>query len=169
MTLLAAAPSSSSRRDGFLVLCLLATWLIWGSTYLAIKFALVSFPPFFQMGSRFLLAGALLMGWVAWRGGPWPTLKQWGHALIVGTLMLGGGMGGTAVAEQSVGSGLVVAFLAATPMVIALLNRLWGVRSTWREILGIAVGMLGVLLLVRGAGFSAAPQGLLAIATASAS
>ena len=169
MSLFAAASPSSLRRDGFLILCLLATWLIWGSTYLAIKFALVSFPPFFQMGARFLAAGALLMGWVAWRGGPWPTLKEWGHALIVGTLMLGGGMGGTAVAEQSVSSGLVVAFLAATPMVIALLNRLWGVVPTWREVLGIAVGMLGVLLLVRGSGFSAAPQGLLAIATASAS
>ena len=169
MRLLVAATPSSTRPEGFIVLCLLATWLIWGSTYLAIKFALVSFPPFMQMGTRFLVAGALLMAWVAWRGGPWPTAKQWWHALIVGTLMLGGGMGGTAVAEESVSSGLVVAFLAATPMVIALFNRLWGVVPSWRDITGIAIGMVGVLLLVRGAGFSAAPQGLLAIIVASVS
>lgn len=84
MNSLAAASPSSTRRDGFLILCLLAVQAgLWGSTYLAIKFALVSFPPYLQMGSRFLVAGALLMAWVAWRGGPWPTAKQWGHALIV--------------------------------------------------------------------------------------
>ena len=58
-----------------LLLCLAATWLIWGSTYLAIKFALLSFPPFFQMGTRFLAAGALLMAWMRWRGAAWPTRR----------------------------------------------------------------------------------------------
>ena len=52
------------RSRPLLLLCLAATWLIWGSTYLAIKFALLSFPPFFQMGTRFLAAGALLMAWM---------------------------------------------------------------------------------------------------------
>jgi drug/metabolite transporter (DMT)-like permease len=93
-------------------MCLAATWLVWGSTYLAIKFALVSFPPFFQMGTRFGFAGALLMVWTRWRGAPWPTRAQWRNALVVGTLMLGGGMGGTAYAEvryprQSRGLGFV--------------------------------------------------------------
>ncbi len=80
-----------------LLACLAATWLIWGSTYLAIKFALVSLPPFFQMGTRFLAAGALLAAWLRWRGTPWPNARQWRHATIVGALMLGGGMGGTAL------------------------------------------------------------------------
>ena len=99
-----------------LLMCLAATWLVWGSTYLAIKFALVSFPPFFQMGTRFLFAGALLMAWKRWRGAPWPDRRQWRHALFVGTLMLGGGMGLVAVAQQHIGSGLIATFIAVVPM-----------------------------------------------------
>src|SRR5512133_1511018 len=94
--------------------CLLATWVVWGSTYLAIRFALVSFPPFLQMGTRFLAAGALLAAWIAWRGARGgagaprlPTWREWRNAAIVGTLMLGGGMGLTASAEQHIGSGLI--------------------------------------------------------------
>ncbi|WP_395693190.1 EamA family transporter [Piscinibacter sp.] len=149
-----------------LLLCLAATWLIWGSTYLAIKFALVSFPPFFQMGTRFLAAGALLMAWMRWRGAAWPTRRQWRNALIIGTLMLGGGMGGTAVAETSVGSGLVVAFIAVVPLMIAALNLIWGVKPGRLELAGIVVGLAGVLMLTQGAGFQASPAGLAAIAIA---
>lgn len=152
--------------DGLLIACLAATWLVWGSTYLAIKYALISFPPFLQMGSRFLVAGALLMGWVLWCGGPWPTARQWWHALIVGALMLGGGMGGTAMAEQTVGSGLVVAFIAVIPLMIAALNLVWGLVPTRREMAGIAIGLVGVLMLTQGAGFQASPAGLTAIAVA---
>jgi drug/metabolite transporter (DMT)-like permease len=152
-----------------LMLCLAATWLVWGSTYLAIKIALVSLPPFFQMGSRFLVAGALLAAWMRWRGAPWPSRRQWLHALAVGGLMLGGGMGGTATAEQTVGSGLVVAFIAVMPLMIAGLNLLWGERPTWIESLGIAFGLVGVLLLTQGQGFGASPAGLVAISVACAS
>ena len=146
-----------------LLMCLGATWLVWGSTYLAIKFALVSFPPFFQMGTRFLFAGALLMAWMRWHGAPWPDRAQWRNALLVGALMLGGGMGGTAYAEVSVGSGLVVAFIAVSPLMIAALNRLWGVVPSRLEIAGILVGLAGVLMLTQGAGFQASPAGLAAI------
>jgi drug/metabolite transporter (DMT)-like permease len=147
--------------------CLAATWLVWGSTYLAIKYALVSLPPFFQMGTRFVAAGAVLLAWMRLaRGAPLPTLKQWRNALVVGSLMLGGGMGGTAVAEVSVGSGLVVAFIAVVPLMIALVNLLFGVRPGTRELVGIGIGLAGVLLLTQGAGFQASPQGLAAIATA---
>ena len=147
-------------------LCLAATWLVWGSTYLAIKVALVSFPPFLQMGSRFLVAGALLAAWMRWRGAPWPSGRQWLHALVVGGLMLGGGMGGVGHAEQSVGSGLVVAFIAVVPLMIALLNACWGVRPSWLEAAGIAVGLAGVLLLTQGHGFQSSPAGLAAICIA---
>ncbi|MBX3604653.1 MAG: drug/metabolite exporter YedA [Piscinibacter sp.] len=147
-------------------LCLAATWVVWGSTYLAIKFALLSFPPFFQMGTRFLCAGALLLAWMRWRGAAWPTRTQWRNALAVGTLMLGGGMGGTATAEISVGSGLVVAFIAVVPLMIAALNRLWGVKPGRLELAGIVVGLAGVLMLTQGAGFRASPAGLAAIAIA---
>lgn len=152
-----------------LLLCLAATWLVWGSTYLAIKVALVSLPPFVQMGSRFLVAGALLALWMRWRGAPWPSRRQWLHALIIGGLMLGGGMGGTATAEQTVGSGLVVAFIAVMPLMIAGLNLLWGEKPTRLESLGIAFGLVGVLLLTQGQGFGASPMGLVAISVACAS
>jgi drug/metabolite transporter (DMT)-like permease len=81
-----------------IVACLAATWLVWGSTYLAIKFALLSFEPFWQMGTRFVAAGGLLALWLRWRGQPWPDARAWRNALVVGSLMLAGGMGGTAVA-----------------------------------------------------------------------
>lgn len=162
---LKTAPGLSAK----LMLCLAATWLVWGSTYLAIKVALVSLPPFFQMGSRFLVAGALLAGWMRWRGAPWPSRRQWLHALVIGGLMLGGGMGGTATAEQTVGSGLVVAFIAVMPLMIAGLNLLWGEKPTRLESLGIAFGLVGVLLLTQGQGFGASPTGLVAISVACAS
>ncbi len=164
-----AAPALATSRAGLsplVIACLAATWLVWGSTYLAIKFALVSFPPFVQMGSRFLVAGGVLLAWMAWRGAPMPTRRQWLHALAVGTLMLGGGMGGTAYAEQTVGSGLVVAFIAVVPVVMALLLTLWRVFPTQQEALGIAVGLGGVLMLTQGAGFQASTAGLVAIAIA---
>ena len=162
---LKTAPALSPK----LMLCLAATWLVWGSTYFAIKLALVSLPPFFQMGSRFLVAGVLLAGWMRWRGAPWPSRRQWLHAVVIGGLMLGGGMGGTATAEQTVGSGLVVAFIAVMPLMIAGLNLLWGEKPTRLESLGIAFGLVGVLLLTQGQGFGASPTGLVAISVACAS
>ncbi|TMH46080.1 MAG: permease, partial [Betaproteobacteria bacterium] len=147
--------------------CLAATWLIWGSTYLAIKWALISLPPFFQMGTRFLVAGGLLMAWMRLaRKESWPTRAEWRHAFFVGTLMLGGGMGSTAYAEQSVDSGLAVAFIAVVPIMIAAINTLWKVYPSRLEATGIAVGLAGVLMLTQGAGFRASPQGLAAIAVA---
>ena len=147
-------------------LCLAATWVVWGSTYLAIKYALISFPPFLQMGSRFLVAGVLLAAWMRWRGAPWPSLVQWRNAFIVGALMLGGGMGGTANAEVSIGSGLVVAFIAVIPLLIALLNLIWGVKPSRLEAAGIALGLVGVLMLTQGSGFRSSPEGLVAICIA---
>jgi len=93
--------------------CLAATWLIWGSTDLAIKWALISLPPFFRMRARFLVAGALLLASMrVVRKAPSPTRRQWAHAASIGLPMPGGGMSGTAYAERTVESGLVVAFIA---------------------------------------------------------
>jgi drug/metabolite transporter (DMT)-like permease len=147
--------------------CLAATWLVWGSTYLAIKFSLESFPPFWGMGTRFVVAGAVLLAWMRFaRGAAMPTKAQWLNALAVGALMLGGGMGGTAFAEQTVGSGLVVAFIAVVPLMIALVNLAFGVVPRRLEAAGIAVGLAGVLLLTQGQGFQSSPAGLVAITIA---
>lgn len=154
-------------RPSLLAPALLACYLIWGSTYLAIRFALVSFPPFLQMGTRFLTAGVLLMAWLLWRGKDrLPTVPEWRNALVVGTLMLGGGMGLCASAEQHIGSGLIAAFIAITPMIVCGWGLLFGQRPTRLEFTGMAVGVAGVLMLVRGASFSASPAGIAYIAGA---
>ena len=149
------------------VACLAATWVIWGSTYLAIRFALVSFPPYFQMGTRFLVAGVGLALWMRLaRRASWPDGRQWRNALVVGTLMLAGGMGSVAVAQQTVGSGLVVVFIAVVPLLIVLINLFWRVIPGRLEVAGIGVGLAGVVMLTQGAGFQSSPAGLLAMVTA---
>jgi drug/metabolite transporter (DMT)-like permease len=159
-------PPSAPTLSPLVVACLAATWLIWGSTYYAIKLALMSLPPFVQMGSRFVAAGLLLLAWTTWRRAPMPSRRQWVHAAIVGFLMLAGGMGGTAYAEQTVGSALVVAFIAVVPVLIALLWMIWGRFPTRREALGIGIALAGVLVLTQGAGFQSSGAGLAAIAIA---
>jgi drug/metabolite transporter (DMT)-like permease len=149
-----------------LVACLAATWLIWGSTYLAIKFALESFPPFYQMGSRFLVAGLLLIAWLKLRGRPLPTLLEWRNAAIIGTLLLVSGMGFTAYAEQTVASGLIVAYIAIIPIIVTAMNLPFGVKPTRLELAGMLVGVAGVLMLVQGQAFTASPAGLAAITIA---
>jgi len=161
-----STPPAPAQAATLLVPALLACYLVWGSTYLAIRFALVSFPPFFQMGTRFLAAGALLMAWMAWRGTPLPGRAQWRNAAVIGTLMLGGGMGLTASAEVHIGSGLIAAFIAVVPMLVCGWGLLFGQRPGRLELLGMAVGLAGVLLLVRGTSFSAAPAGVACIAGA---
>src|SRR6478609_9319541 len=169
-----APASASSLTPPLLVPALLACYLVWGSTYLAIRYALVSFPPFFQMGTRFLTAGALLMAWVLWRGrrhgytgaARLPTAAEWRNALVIGTLMLGGGMGLTATAEQHIGSGLIAAFIAVVPMLVCGWGLLFGQRPSRLELAGMVVGVAGVLLLVSGASFSASPLGIACIAGA---
>jgi drug/metabolite transporter (DMT)-like permease len=149
-----------------LLACLAATWIIWGSTYLAIKFALVSFPPFYQMGSRFLVAGLLLLVSLKLRGRALPTLVQWRNAAVIGTLLLVSGMGFTAYSEQTVASGLVVAFIAIIPIIVTAMNLPFGVKPTRLELVGMLVGLAGVLMLVRGEAFTASPTGLAAITIA---
>jgi drug/metabolite transporter (DMT)-like permease len=163
---------SDARHTGFgqrafsplVVACLAATWLIWGSTYLVIRFALVGFAPFFLMATRFVTAGALLMGWQLARGAKPPSMTEWRNALLVGTLMLGGGMGGTAYAEQTIASGLVVAFIAVVPMLLIVINLAFKVYPRRSDLVAVGVGLGGVLMLTQGAGIHGSPAGLLAIA-----
>jgi drug/metabolite transporter (DMT)-like permease len=149
-----------------LIACLAATWLIWGSTYLAIKFALASFPPFYQMGSRFLVAGLLLIAWLKLQGRVLPTLIEWRNAAIIGTLLLVSGMGFTAYSEQTVASGLVVAYIAVIPIIVTAMNLPFGVKPSRLELVGMLVGLAGVLMLVQGEAFTASRAGLVSITIA---
>jgi drug/metabolite transporter (DMT)-like permease len=156
----AVAPRSLSP---LVLACLAATWLVWGSTYLVIRFALVGFAPFFLMATRFVVAGAVLMGWQLARGAALPTAREWRNASLVGTLMLGGGMGGTAYAEQTIASGLVVAVIAVIPILLVVINLAFGVYPRRSELLAVMVGLAGVVMLTQGSGIHASPAGLLAI------
>ncbi len=158
--------TSLPRRDALLLPALLACYLIWGSTYLVIHYALQSFPPYFQMGSRFLAAGGLLMLWLVVRQKPMPSRTAWRNALATGVLMLGGGMGLTAQASLHIGSGLIATFIAVVPMLTCGWGLLFGQRPTRLELLGMATGLLGVGLLVQGASFTASPIGLACISGA---
>jgi drug/metabolite transporter (DMT)-like permease len=107
------------------------------------------------------------MAWLLARGkDPLPTPREWRNSFVIGALMLGGGMGLCAASEQSIGSGLIAAFIAVTPMVVCIWGLFVGQRPSKLEFAGMGVGVGGVLLLLRGASFSAAPQGLACIAGA---
>ena len=143
--------------------CLGATWFLWGTMYLAIKWALASFPPFCQMGSQFVVAGAVLALVARARGSAWPSMKEWVGGAIMGTLLISGGYGFMAVAEGSVGSGLVVAFTAIVPTMVVLAEWPYGVRPDRRQAAGVAFGLVGIVMMMQGQAFSASLAGLLAV------
>jgi drug/metabolite transporter (DMT)-like permease len=148
--------------------CLAATWFLWGTMYLAIKWALVSFPPFYQMGSQFVVAGAVLACLARVRGAAWPTARQWLGGALMGALLISGGYGFMAVAETSVGSGLVVAFTAIVPTMVVLGEWPYGVRPDRRQVVGVALGLTGIVMMTQGQGFGASLGGLLAVITSCA-
>jgi drug/metabolite transporter (DMT)-like permease len=160
-TALATRLPTTSSLSPLLIACLAATWLVWGSTYLAIKYALISFPPYFQMGTRFLVAGGLLLAWMRWRGTPMPNRAEWRCADLRHP-----DAGGWAPQCRNRSLRLVVAFIAVLPLMIALVNLCYGVRPGRLEAAGIAVGVVGVLMLTQGASFQASTHGLIAVTVA---
>ncbi len=160
--------STASTWSPVIVTCLGATWFLWGTMYLAIKWALASFPPFYQMGTQFIVAGAALATIARVRGARWPTAKQWLGGAILGALLISGGYGFMAVAETSVGSGLVVAFTAIVPTMVVLGEWPYGVRPNRRQAMGVALGLAGIVMMTQGQGFGASFAGLLAVITSCA-
>src|SRR5512139_1644919 len=158
-----------------IALAFAAIYLIWGSTYLAIRFAIETIPPFLMGGVRFLLAGGVLYAVLRWRGVRAPSRRQWQAALIVGGLLLFGGNGGVIVAEQYVPSSLAALIVAMVPLWMVLLNWWRGdrARPNAGTALGVGLGLAGIVLIA-GPGQSAAegavnPIGLLILMLASLS
>jgi drug/metabolite transporter (DMT)-like permease len=127
-----------------------ALYLIWGSTYLAILFAIGTMPPLLMAGARFLFAGLILYGIARWRGAPKASFAHWRTALIIGGCLLLCGNGGVTLAEQYVSSGLASVIVATVPIYIALLAWWTGIapRPTPIVWLGLAGGFAGVVILL---------------------
>ncbi|MDH3298354.1 MAG: EamA family transporter, partial [Gemmatimonadota bacterium] len=142
-----------------------AIYLIWGSTYLAIKLAIATLPPFLMLSFRFTPAGLILYAFLRWRGIPAPTRREWVAAAGVGTLMLAGGTGAVAWAERSIHSGLAALLVAAVPMWMVLFDWLGPARRrpTRRVLVGLTVGFIGVSLIVGPAWEGAGMAGLGAV------
>jgi drug/metabolite transporter (DMT)-like permease len=127
-----------------------AIYLIWGSTYLAIRIGLETMPPFLLAGTRFMVAGTLLYAWLRLRGVPRPTDAQWWQAALTGTLMLVCGVGGVTWAEQRVPSGAAALLAATVPMWMTMIDT-WVLRCSRGGapvVAGLAVGLAGVAVLV---------------------
>ncbi len=134
-----------------------AVYVIWGSTYLGILWAIETMPPLLMASVRFLTAGAVLYGWSAARGAPRPTGAQWRVAAVAGTLMLAGGNGAVVVAEQWVPSGLTALLVASVPLWLVVLDALFGSRTrpSRRAQAGLLAGFAGVALLAGSPGVGA--------------
>lgn len=164
----ASPPLVQSPVSAFAVAAALAVlYLVWGSTYLGIRFALEGgWPPLLMAGSRFLVAGGLLFAVLRLRGVPMPTRRQWRNSAFMGALLLGLGNGMVCIAEQSVSSGLAAVAVASAPLWIALFATLRGQRSNRLEWLGLGIGFVGVLWLNAGSSLAATPVGLVALLVA---
>lgn len=158
-------PSDTHAPTGTaVILALAAVYIIWGSTYLAIKFALEGgFTPFWLGGIRFLIAGGVMFAVLRLRGEPMPTRAQWRNAGTMGILLLVFGNGFVNYAEQSVSSGLAAVAVASAPIWIALFARMKGDRPTRLEWVGVMIGFVGVIWLNAGSSLRASPAGLIAL------
>mgnify|MGYP000386243585 CR=1 FL=1 len=145
----AVRTSSSRGKRVKIVVAFLTIYLVWGTTFLAIRIAVETLPAFMMAGLRFFLAGSvMLVIWLA-RGGYFPSLRHWRSAAIVGGLMLTGGIGLVSFAEQRVSSGLAALMVATIPVWITLLEWLGfgGKRPGTKTFVGLGLGFAGVALL----------------------
>ena len=133
-----------------LFLALAAVYLIWGSTYLAIRFAIETLPPFAMAAVRFLVAGSILFAYSLARGEKNPSRGAWGSALVVGILLLVGGNGGVVWAEQRIDSGIAALLVTTMPFFLVLVTALLpgGRPPTARMLVGLLVGFAGVVVLL---------------------
>ncbi len=159
----ATLPAGHARERWLILAALLSLYVVWGSTYLAIKWALVGFSPFAMAAIRFASAGLLFFAWLRLRGVPAPTWAQWKNMAVMGTLLLGVGNGLVCYAEQYVGSGLAAVAIASMPLWAAMFGAMYGRWPTRREGLGLAIGFAGVVLLNLGGDLAANPLGAIAL------
>jgi drug/metabolite transporter (DMT)-like permease len=140
----------AKRNRARVVLAFAAVYLLWGSTYLFIRFAIDTIPPFMLGATRFVVAGGLLYALARWRGAPKPTTSEWRSAAITGVLMLGFGNGAVMWSEKMIPSGIVALIVSSVPIWIVVLDwvRPNGVRPRRPVLLGLLLGLAGMVILV---------------------
>jgi drug/metabolite transporter (DMT)-like permease len=136
-----------------IVLALFCTYFIWGSTYLAIRFGIESFPPFLMGGVRFTVAGLILFAVMRYFGAAMPSVQEWRGASIVGLLLPALGNGTVCYVQQTVSSSVAALSIATAPIWMAIFASIWGHKITPKEWLGIAIGLVGIVLLNLGGSF----------------
>ena len=147
-------PAAVAKRNKTRVLiAFAAVYVLWGSTYLAIKYAVASLPPFVTGATRFFVAGLALYAFARWRGQPAPNRTEWRNAAMTGVLMLAFGNGAVIWSEQTVPSGIVAIIVATVPLWMVLMDwlRPRGVRPRRMMFVGLALGLIGIAVLM-GAG-----------------
>jgi len=128
---------------------MLSIYIVWGSSYLAMRFAVQTIPPFLMAGTRFLLAGGFLLALRFLRGDRMPTLRQWRSAAIIGMFLLLGGNGLVVWAEQTVPSGITALLIGATPLWLVLLEGIFCRRKPSLPVLaGVLIGLAGMVILI---------------------
>lgn len=143
-------PAEARRNRTRIILAFAAVYVIWGSTYLFIKYAIESVPPFMMGAARFTVAGLLLYAFARWRGAKSPDRYDWRSAAITGVLMLGVGNGAVMWAELTVPTGIVALIVSTTPIWIVVFDwlRPRGVRPRLPVIIGLALGLAGMIILI---------------------
>jgi drug/metabolite transporter (DMT)-like permease len=143
-------PAQPKASRTAILLAFAAVYVVWGSTYLAMRFAVESLPPFLMAGTRFTTAGAVAYAWARWRSAPRPTRADVTAATVAGALMLLGGNGGVVWAVRTVPSGLTALLVATVPLWMALLDwlRPGGQRPHALTVVSLLLGMAGLALLV---------------------
>lgn len=148
--------SLSDRRNvAVLIAAFAAVYIFWGSTYLAIKYALETLPPFLMAGTRFAVAGAILFVIARFsKDYEKPEARHWRTSFIVGTLLLLGGNGGVVLAQQYISSSMTALLVATEPLWVVLLSWVWlrTGRPNWKVFAGLLVGFAGVWFLISGRG-----------------
>ena len=159
--------STATPTGGRIAIALAAVFVIWGSTYLAIRFALEGgVPPFLLGGVRFRIAGSVMYAFLRWRGMSAPTRPQWGNAAVMGVFLLVLGNGMVNLAEKTVSSGMTAVSVASAPLWMGVFAAMRGQQPSRMEWVGLGIGFLGVLWLNAGSSLAASPVGLVALLVA---